>query len=154
MLAYITWRFSVLYYYSSFKCTYHSYNYKCRVHSMIEKLAQFTDIRCCLIVGGLSTKVLHCILFYLFADLLRGTTCIFFLVFYSIEVEPHVFLLHFSYHPAYGANKVLRCSNVIHPCTISLDRNLFESVIGHSKRKRAASAQTKSSRRNGTVCLL
>lgn len=28
-----------------------------RVHSMIEKLAQFTDIRCCLIVGGLSTKV-------------------------------------------------------------------------------------------------
>jgi hypothetical protein len=25
---------------------------------MIEKLAQFTDIRCCLIVGGLSTKVL------------------------------------------------------------------------------------------------
>jgi hypothetical protein len=24
---------------------------------MIEKLAQFTDIRCCLIVGGLSTKV-------------------------------------------------------------------------------------------------
>ena len=29
----------------------------CRVHSMIEKLAQFTDIRCCLVVGGLSTKV-------------------------------------------------------------------------------------------------
>ncbi|CAM0949884.1 unnamed protein product [Alopecurus aequalis] len=28
-----------------------------RVHSMIEKLAQFTDIRCCLIVGGLPTKV-------------------------------------------------------------------------------------------------
>ncbi|WVZ90197.1 hypothetical protein U9M48_036523 [Paspalum notatum var. saurae] len=28
-----------------------------QVHSMIEKLAQFTDIRCCLIVGGLSTKV-------------------------------------------------------------------------------------------------
>ncbi|KAG6522394.1 hypothetical protein ZIOFF_019534 [Zingiber officinale] len=28
-----------------------------RVHSMIEKLAQFTDIRCCLVVGGLSTKV-------------------------------------------------------------------------------------------------
>ncbi|KAL5077547.1 hypothetical protein RYX36_016531, partial [Vicia faba] len=28
-----------------------------RVHSMIEKLAQFTDIRSCLIVGGLSTKV-------------------------------------------------------------------------------------------------
>ncbi|RZB91444.1 DEAD-box ATP-dependent RNA helicase 28 [Glycine soja] len=27
------------------------------VHSMIEKLAQFTDIRCCLVVGGLSTKV-------------------------------------------------------------------------------------------------
>ncbi|KAL2604717.1 hypothetical protein AAZV13_09G084100 [Glycine max] len=24
---------------------------------MIEKLAQFTDIRCCLVVGGLSTKV-------------------------------------------------------------------------------------------------
>ncbi|KAL6851939.1 hypothetical protein ACP4OV_020124 [Aristida adscensionis] len=28
-----------------------------QVHSMIEKLAQFTDIRCCLILGGLSTKV-------------------------------------------------------------------------------------------------
>nr|CAB3462064.1 unnamed protein product [Digitaria exilis] len=28
-----------------------------QIHSMIEKLAQFTDIRCCLIVGGLSTKV-------------------------------------------------------------------------------------------------
>lgn len=28
-----------------------------QVHSMIEKIAQFTDIRCCLIVGGLSTKV-------------------------------------------------------------------------------------------------
>ncbi|CAM0949885.1 unnamed protein product [Alopecurus aequalis] len=28
-----------------------------QVHSMIEKLAQFTDIRCCLIVGGLPTKV-------------------------------------------------------------------------------------------------
>ena len=28
-----------------------------RVNSMIEKLAQFTDIRCCLIVGGLSAKV-------------------------------------------------------------------------------------------------
>ncbi|RVW42470.1 DEAD-box ATP-dependent RNA helicase 28 [Vitis vinifera] len=28
-----------------------------RVHSMMEKLAQFTDIRCCLIVGGLSSKV-------------------------------------------------------------------------------------------------
>ncbi|XP_015577149.1 DEAD-box ATP-dependent RNA helicase 28 [Ricinus communis] len=28
-----------------------------QVHSMVEKLAQFTDIRCCLIVGGLSTKV-------------------------------------------------------------------------------------------------
>ncbi|CAO2833814.1 unnamed protein product [Amaranthus hypochondriacus] len=28
-----------------------------QVHSMIEKLAQFTDIKCCLIVGGLSTKV-------------------------------------------------------------------------------------------------
>uniref|UniRef100_A0A8I6YJN9 RNA helicase n=1 Tax=Hordeum vulgare subsp. vulgare TaxID=112509 RepID=A0A8I6YJN9_HORVV len=27
-----------------------------QVHSMIEKLAQFTDIRCCLIVGGLPTK--------------------------------------------------------------------------------------------------
>ncbi|XP_016903576.1 DEAD-box ATP-dependent RNA helicase 28 isoform X2 [Cucumis melo] len=27
-----------------------------QVHSMIEKLAQFTDIRCCLIVGGLSRK--------------------------------------------------------------------------------------------------
>ncbi|KAK9755079.1 hypothetical protein RND81_01G001200 [Saponaria officinalis] len=28
-----------------------------QVHSMIEKLAQFTDIRCCIIVGGLSSKV-------------------------------------------------------------------------------------------------
>lgn len=28
-----------------------------QVHSMTEKLAQFTDIRCCLIVGGLSTKM-------------------------------------------------------------------------------------------------
>uniref|UniRef100_A0A5B6ZHN3 Putative DEAD-box ATP-dependent RNA helicase 28 n=1 Tax=Davidia involucrata TaxID=16924 RepID=A0A5B6ZHN3_DAVIN len=28
-----------------------------QVHSMVEKLAQFTDIRCCLIVGGLSTKM-------------------------------------------------------------------------------------------------
>ncbi|OAY22619.1 DEAD-box ATP-dependent RNA helicase 28 isoform X2 [Manihot esculenta] len=28
-----------------------------QVHSMIEKLSQYTDIRCCLIVGGLSTKV-------------------------------------------------------------------------------------------------
>ncbi|XP_057430930.1 DEAD-box ATP-dependent RNA helicase 28-like [Lotus japonicus] len=28
-----------------------------QVHSMMESLAQFTDIRCCLIVGGLSTKV-------------------------------------------------------------------------------------------------
>ncbi|CAK7346166.1 unnamed protein product [Dovyalis caffra] len=28
-----------------------------QVHSMIEKLAQFTDIRCCLVVGGLSLKV-------------------------------------------------------------------------------------------------
>ncbi|KAJ4758711.1 ATP-dependent RNA helicase DRS1 [Rhynchospora pubera] len=28
-----------------------------QIHSMIEKLAQFTDIRCCLVVGGLSTKV-------------------------------------------------------------------------------------------------
>ncbi|KAK6938969.1 Helicase, C-terminal [Dillenia turbinata] len=28
-----------------------------QVHSMIEKLSQFTDIRCCLIVGGLSTKM-------------------------------------------------------------------------------------------------
>ncbi|XP_057971965.1 DEAD-box ATP-dependent RNA helicase 28-like [Malania oleifera] len=27
-----------------------------QVHSMIGKLAQFTDIRCCLVVGGLSTK--------------------------------------------------------------------------------------------------
>ncbi|XP_021283677.1 DEAD-box ATP-dependent RNA helicase 28 isoform X4 [Herrania umbratica] len=27
-----------------------------QVHSMIEKLAQFTDIRCCLVVGGLSLK--------------------------------------------------------------------------------------------------
>ncbi|KAK9164505.1 hypothetical protein Syun_005407 [Stephania yunnanensis] len=27
-----------------------------QVHSMIEKLAQFTDIRCCLVVGGLSTQ--------------------------------------------------------------------------------------------------
>lgn len=27
-----------------------------QIHSMIEKLAQFTDIRCCLIVGGLPTK--------------------------------------------------------------------------------------------------
>lgn len=27
---------------------------------MIQKIAQFTDIRCCLVVGGLSTKV--CIL--------------------------------------------------------------------------------------------
>ncbi|XP_038900039.1 DEAD-box ATP-dependent RNA helicase 28 [Benincasa hispida] len=27
-----------------------------QVHSMVEKLAQFTDIRCCLIVGGLSRK--------------------------------------------------------------------------------------------------
>ena len=25
---------------------------------MIEKLAQFTDIRCCLVVGGLSSKVI------------------------------------------------------------------------------------------------
>ena len=29
-----------------------------RVHSMIEKLAQFTDMRCCLVVGGLSSKVI------------------------------------------------------------------------------------------------
>ncbi|XP_024538523.1 DEAD-box ATP-dependent RNA helicase 28 [Selaginella moellendorffii] len=28
-----------------------------QLHSMIEKLAQFTDIRCCLVVGGLSSKV-------------------------------------------------------------------------------------------------
>uniref|UniRef100_A0A0D6QTT0 RNA helicase n=1 Tax=Araucaria cunninghamii TaxID=56994 RepID=A0A0D6QTT0_ARACU len=28
-----------------------------QVHSMLEKLAQYTDIRCCLVVGGLSTKV-------------------------------------------------------------------------------------------------
>ncbi|XP_078448280.1 DEA(D/H)-box RNA helicase family protein isoform X2 [Wolffia australiana] len=28
-----------------------------QVHSMIEKLAQFTDIKCCLIVGGLSSKI-------------------------------------------------------------------------------------------------
>lgn len=28
-----------------------------QVHSMIEKIAQFTDIRCCLVVGGLSTKM-------------------------------------------------------------------------------------------------
>ncbi|GAB4852547.1 DEAD-box ATP-dependent RNA helicase 28 [Ancistrocladus abbreviatus] len=28
-----------------------------QVHSMIEKLAQFTDTRCCIVVGGLSTKV-------------------------------------------------------------------------------------------------
>lgn len=28
-----------------------------QVHSMMEKLAQFTDIKCCLVVGGLSTKV-------------------------------------------------------------------------------------------------
>lgn len=28
-----------------------------QVHSMIQKLAQFTDIRCCLVVGGLSTKI-------------------------------------------------------------------------------------------------
>ncbi|KAL3689685.1 hypothetical protein R1sor_015994 [Riccia sorocarpa] len=28
-----------------------------QIHSMLEKLAQFTDIRCCLIVGGLSSKV-------------------------------------------------------------------------------------------------
>ncbi|XVF16747.1 hypothetical protein REPUB_Repub10bG0058800 [Reevesia pubescens] len=27
-----------------------------QVHSMIEKFAQFTDIRCCLVVGGLSLK--------------------------------------------------------------------------------------------------
>ncbi|KAK9165141.1 hypothetical protein Scep_000332 [Stephania cephalantha] len=27
-----------------------------QVHSMIEKIAQFTDIRCCLVVGGLSTQ--------------------------------------------------------------------------------------------------
>ncbi|KAJ0969947.1 hypothetical protein J5N97_022824 [Dioscorea zingiberensis] len=28
-----------------------------QVHSMIEKLSQYTDIRCCLVIGGLSTKV-------------------------------------------------------------------------------------------------
>lgn len=28
-----------------------------QVHSMLEKIAQFTDIRCCLVVGGLSTKM-------------------------------------------------------------------------------------------------
>ncbi|KAL2632017.1 hypothetical protein R1flu_016703 [Riccia fluitans] len=28
-----------------------------QIHSMLEKLAQFTDIRCCLVVGGLSSKV-------------------------------------------------------------------------------------------------
>lgn len=28
-----------------------------RVHSMAEKLAQFTDVRCALVVGGLSLKV-------------------------------------------------------------------------------------------------
>ncbi|KAG0468706.1 hypothetical protein HPP92_018034 [Vanilla planifolia] len=28
-----------------------------QVHSMVEKLSQFTDIRCCLVVGGLSSKV-------------------------------------------------------------------------------------------------
>ncbi|XP_038716538.1 DEAD-box ATP-dependent RNA helicase 28-like [Tripterygium wilfordii] len=28
-----------------------------QVHSMIQKLAQYTDIRCCLVVGGLSTQV-------------------------------------------------------------------------------------------------
>ncbi|KAG1354122.1 DEAD-box ATP-dependent RNA helicase 28 [Cocos nucifera] len=28
-----------------------------QVHSMIEKLAQFTDVRCCLVVGGLPTKM-------------------------------------------------------------------------------------------------
>eukprot|EP00252_Welwitschia_mirabilis_P008114 TRINITY_DN19832_c0_g1_i1.p1 TRINITY_DN19832_c0_g1~~TRINITY_DN19832_c0_g1_i1.p1 ORF type:complete len:769 (-),score=195.09 TRINITY_DN19832_c0_g1_i1:1104-3410(-) len=28
-----------------------------QIHSMLKKLAQFTDIRCCLVVGGLSTKV-------------------------------------------------------------------------------------------------
>ncbi|KAI8549483.1 hypothetical protein RHMOL_Rhmol06G0027900 [Rhododendron molle] len=27
-----------------------------QVHSMVQKIAQFTDIRCCLVVGGLSTK--------------------------------------------------------------------------------------------------
>ncbi|XP_028120113.1 DEAD-box ATP-dependent RNA helicase 28-like, partial [Camellia sinensis] len=26
-----------------------------QVHSMVQKIAQFTDIRCCLVVGGLST---------------------------------------------------------------------------------------------------
>ncbi|CAL5435436.1 unnamed protein product [Camellia sinensis] len=29
-----------------------------QVHSMVQKIAQFTDIRCCLVVGGLSTKAL------------------------------------------------------------------------------------------------
>ncbi|XP_047326482.1 DEAD-box ATP-dependent RNA helicase 28 [Impatiens glandulifera] len=28
-----------------------------QVHSMVQKLAQFTDIKCCLVVGGLSTKM-------------------------------------------------------------------------------------------------
>jgi hypothetical protein len=28
-----------------------------RVHSMLQKLAQFTDVSCCLVVGGLSSKV-------------------------------------------------------------------------------------------------
>ncbi|KAL7166243.1 hypothetical protein ACSBR2_037009 [Camellia fascicularis] len=28
-----------------------------QVHSMVQKIAQFTDIRCCLVVGGLSTKM-------------------------------------------------------------------------------------------------
>ncbi|CAL5440469.1 unnamed protein product [Camellia sinensis] len=30
-----------------------------QVHSMVQKIAQFTDIRCCLVVGGLSTKELY-----------------------------------------------------------------------------------------------
>lgn len=33
---------------------------------MIQKLAQFTDIRCCLVVGGLSTKVCSQEFHYLF----------------------------------------------------------------------------------------
>jgi ATP-dependent RNA helicase DDX27 len=28
-----------------------------QVHSMLQKLAQFTDVSCCLVVGGLSSKV-------------------------------------------------------------------------------------------------
>ena len=35
---------------------------------MIEKLAQFTDIRCCLIIGGLSDKVRHNFVCFIFVD--------------------------------------------------------------------------------------